>query len=71
MSYEFITEHKQEFAVRRMCQALEVSRSGYYAWRKRPVSQREQANEVLLEQIKEVHGESRQTYGSPLVSMLP
>jgi putative transposase len=50
-----------------MCQVLGVSRSGYYAWRERPVSQREMANQALLEQIKAVHAESHGDYGSPRV----
>ena len=46
---------------------MEVSVSGYYAWLKRPESTRKQANKQLLEQIKHVHQQSRQTYGSPRV----
>jgi transposase InsO family protein len=53
-----------------MCELLDVSRSGYYAWSKRqgqapPV--RQQRREQLVEQIREVHQESHQTYGSPRV----
>jgi transposase InsO family protein len=46
---------------------MEVSVSGYYAWLKRPESTRKQANKQLLQQIKDVHQQSRQTYGSPRV----
>ena len=51
-----------------MCSALEVSRSGYYAWcsRKEP-SRREQSNRVLLDEIREVFRLGRGTYGSPRV----
>lgn len=52
----------------RMCQVLEVSRSGYYARRKRGPSARKMANQALLEQIKAIHHESRETYGSPRVT---
>lgn len=48
-----------------MCQVLEVSVSGYYAWRRRPESRRGQANRVLLSGIRMGHQRSRQTYGSP------
>ena len=48
-----------------MCAALEVGRSGYYAWRKRTPSTREQANQVLLGLIAAEHTLSRKTYGSP------
>lgn len=51
-----------------MCQVLEVSRSGYYAWLKRPKSNRKQLNEELVERIKKVFNQSRQTYGSPRIT---
>lgn len=40
---------------------------GYYTWRTRPPSEREMANQKLLEQIKKVHCESDKTYGSPRI----
>ncbi len=46
---------------------LEVSTSGYYAWRTRPISARAQANQELVEEIRDIHEHSRQTYGSPRV----
>ena len=46
-----------------MCQVLQVSRSGYYSWRKRPKSDRQKANEKLLKEIKKVHRKSRELYG--------
>lgn len=50
-----------------MCRVLEVSTSGYYAWRGRKPSRREQANATLLEEIRAIHRHSRRTYGSPRV----
>ncbi len=50
-----------------MCRVLEVSKSGYYAWRKRPPSTRAQENEQLAAKIAEIHAESRKSYGSPRV----
>jgi putative transposase len=50
-----------------MCRVLEVSASGYYAWRKRPASKRAQEDVVLLRQIRTAHESSRQTYGVPRV----
>ena len=41
-----------------------VSRSGYYAWKKRSPSRREQANRVLIEQIQAIFIHSRETYGA-------
>jgi len=51
-----------------MCQALKVSKSGYYAWLRRPESQRARQNRQLLGQIRVVHERSRKTYGSPRVT---
>ncbi len=50
-----------------LCRLLGVSRSGYYAWRTRPPSVRTQANQELMRHIKEVHEESRGTYGAPRI----
>jgi len=50
-----------------MCKALNVSPSGYYAWRKRPVSAREMANRELVKKIEAVYNDSYETYGSPRV----
>ena len=50
-----------------MCRVLQVSPSGYYAWRGRGQSKRDKENESLLAQIKAIHAESRQTYGSPRI----
>lgn len=59
--------HESEFGVKAMCRVLKVSRSGYYAWRHRPVSSRAQANERLLVRIREEYQLSRKTYGSPRI----
>jgi len=50
-----------------MCEVLGVSKSGFYAWRQRPRSRRAQADEILLEKIRCIHKESRETYGAPRV----
>lgn len=50
-----------------MCRVLQVSRSGYYTWLKRPESNRSRENRQLVEQIRNIHEQSRRTYGSPRV----
>ena len=67
MRYAFIAAHIAQFPMKLMCRVLEVSRSGYYAWRKRPASSRSVENRLLLEKIKVVYKKSKKTYGSPRV----
>ena len=62
-----IEELARRFPIRRLCRTLGVSTSGYYAWRKRPPSAREVANQQLVERIKAVHAESHGIYGSPRI----
>jgi putative transposase len=50
-----------------MCDALEVSRSSYYSWSKRPTCSRTQENQQLSEQIKQIHQKSRNSYGAPRI----
>jgi putative transposase len=67
MRYRFVRNHRSQFRVSMMCRVLEVSRSGYYAWRNRPTSSRETENTALAEKIKSIHRKSRKTYGSPRI----
>lgn len=62
-----MASHQGVYGVKRMCRALSVSRSGYYAWCGRPASRRTQANDVLVAQIREEFRASRHTYGSPRI----
>ena len=48
---------------------LQVSSSGYYYWLKNPVSLREQKEQELVEQIKEVYQQSKCRYGSPRIAV--
>jgi transposase InsO family protein len=50
-----------------MCEVLGISRSGYYAWRRRPRSLRDETNAMLADTIRSIHAESRGIYGSPRV----
>ena len=50
-----------------LCRVLKVSRSGYYAWLKRADSQTKKSNDILMEEIKKIHNESRGTYGLPRI----
>jgi transposase InsO family protein len=67
MRFRFIEDHRDEFPVTRMCKVLDVSPSGYYAWRQRPPSAREMANQDLFKKIKTVYNENYGVYGSPRI----
>jgi putative transposase len=47
------------------CRALRVSRSGFYAWTRRPPSRRDVEDSTLVPAIRACHPKSRATYGSP------
>lgn len=51
-----------------MCEVLGVSKSGFYAWRDRPKSRQKIRKEQLIRQVKRVHVESRNVYGSPKIT---
>jgi putative transposase len=54
-----------QFAVCTMCDVLGVSRSGYYAWLREPLSNRAREDAALTERIRAIHAASRGNYGSP------
>ena len=65
MKYAFIRNHAAEHSVTLLCQTLGVSRSGYYDWKNRKPSVRQQANAKLLAEMQDIHAEVMETYGSP------
>lgn len=65
--YRFIHAHQASYPIALLCRIVGVARSGYYAWLRRGVSARQQADQQLTEQISSIHQQSRQTYGSPRV----
>lgn len=50
-----------------MCRALDVSESGYYAWKERPVSEHEREDARIAAEIQQIFQEHRQIYGSPRI----
>jgi transposase InsO family protein len=67
MKYRFISDHAETFKVGRMCKLLNVSRSGFYTWRKRPESPRSRENRALKDRIRVLHADSHGIYGSPRI----
>jgi putative transposase len=67
MSYQIIESNREMGNVERLCGALGVSVSGYYAWRTRSPSQRQQTDAVLLTAIRVTYQAGRGVYGSPRI----
>ena len=67
MKFAFIQEHLNDVPVDVVCDVLEVSRSGYYAWRGRPQSGQSRRREALAAKVRDIHVDNRGVYGSPRV----
>ncbi|VAV87060.1 Mobile element protein [hydrothermal vent metagenome] len=65
MKYKLIDAKKADIPVDRMCNILDVSSSGYYAWRKRLPSRRQLHDMIYLAHIRSLFSQSNGTYGSP------
>ena len=57
--------HRNDYPIRVLCETLEVSVSGYHAWKKRPMSRHRQEDHQLAEQIQTAYVAHREVYGSP------
>jgi putative transposase len=60
MKYPFIQAQQAQHRIGRLCQVLNVSRSGYYAWRHRPPSARARANARLVERMTQLHRQTKE-----------
>ena len=67
MKFTFIAAEKAFFPVSVLCDVLGISRSGFYAWSKRPEPRRKASDAQLAAEIVAAHRRSRGTYGSPRV----
>lgn len=65
-----IAQYSKQYSIRLMCSMLNVSASGYYAWRDRPASARAQANAELAETIKRIFDEERGRSGAVRITKL-
>jgi transposase InsO family protein len=67
VTYRFIDQYKTQWPVRWLCETLEVSSAGYYAWRQRPRSSQQQRRDALLVEVRAVHAQFKARYGSPRI----
>ena len=63
-----VEELSKEYPVRDLCESLEVSRSGYYAWQRGQESTRQKANREVALEIKQLFEAKRGRYGSPRIT---
>ena len=68
--FQFVSDHRDAYGVKRLCEVLDLNRSSYYKWlagrKARAARQRE--DRLLAERIREVRRESGGAYGSPRVT---
>ena len=68
MKFRYIGDHQGAHSVGMMAKVLGISRSGYYAWRCRPLSERDRTEERLKEEISVIQEQMKHRYGSPRVT---
>jgi putative transposase len=62
--YAFVSAEKASYPIALMCRVLDVNRTAFHAWTRRPPSKRETDDALLSERIVEIHGENRGVYGA-------
>lgn len=69
MRFRFIQAEKAHYPIVVLCSVLQVSRAGFYAWQRRPLSERSRANLILIGRIRALQGTrcEMETYGSPRI----
>jgi putative transposase len=67
VKYQFIEKQSQQHTITLLCQALDVSMSGYYGWRNRETSHHSREDARLSAEIQQIFLDHRQVYGSPRI----
>lgn len=67
MRFEFIAKHRGAWRTSELCEALGVSRGGFYDWLERPESHRSRDNRHLTVQVRTSFEQSDQTYGDDIM----
>ena len=68
MRYQFVKENRSSFPVKKMCQILKISSSGFYRWCKNPLTNRARQTERLRTRIRELYEEHNGMVGSPMIT---
>lgn len=69
MKYTFIKNHEFLFPIEKMCKVLQVSTSGYYKWKSKPISNRILTKNEIMQKITSIYFASKQRYGSPRITI--
>jgi transposase InsO family protein len=69
MKYQVIQRYSSDFMVSKMCRIMEVSRSGYYAFLKRPESERSKRQKEVVAHIRRIHKTNHEIYGAPRITV--
>jgi putative transposase len=64
MRFRFIDQAKKEFPASRLCRLMDVSQSGYFAWKERSASCRQRDDLIMLAHVRSAYSLSNETYGS-------
>jgi len=67
VKYAWIEQHRDQFAVARMCRQLDVSRTGYCQWRLRAPNPRARAQATLDARVAAIHTDHQRRYGRPRI----
>jgi len=68
MRYRFIDTVKGAYSLTLLCKVMQVCRSGFYSWKKRRKSLRQQERDRLIPKVKEIHQKTRGSYGARRIS---
>jgi hypothetical protein len=68
VKYAMIKINENQFPIGMMCHMLSVSRSGYYRWKQKPISDRSRANQLLTDDIKRIFDDEKGRPGSPRIT---
>jgi putative transposase len=67
LRFAFVHAQSKRYPIVAICQDLNVSKAGYYAWRGRKPSKRQKSDNELLKLVKQIHAKSRSIYGRPRI----
>ena len=67
VTYAFVKAHRSEFDTAVICRLLDVSRSGFYEWLRKPLSDRALEDQRLLGLIRAAYTASHGVYGAPRI----